>query len=236
MMRKYAIRSSLVGSAFILLLSACANGDDNGGLSADEIQDEFEDQKESLEEQISELEQELEDRDLTIEDLRGQLDELGNDNGEHNGEETVDEREQPSLYDEGFYEQHWMVYEPSESAEEMGYEPETLDWREYEGSEPAGFSEDDSEYNDPGLLVHSWIAEAGYAEMMDRQDETTVRIRYSEDGESAEAIIFNWGLRDDSVRGEDYLLHLEETEGTWYIDEIETRVHCGRGVEGDLCL
>lgn len=67
-------------------------------------------------------------------------------------------------------------------------------------------------------------------------DEVTVRVK-STGQDSATGIILQWGLKDDAVAGNDLRVELEVSDGAWYVEQIEQRHHCRRGVTDDgLCL
>jgi hypothetical protein len=67
--------------------------------------------------------------------------------------------------------------------------------------------------------------------------EVSVRL-VSHDPEAGTAVghvrIMNTG--DDSVAGTDLRLELGEVDGSWRIVSVEERVHCRRGVSGELCV
>lgn len=226
-------KTLLLWLLFILSISfivACANetaenGEGEASVDTDRLAEEFEEEKLVLEQRILELEQVLEQKEAQIAELM--------DDTEGSEEEGADV-EPLRPVGEGFYEQHWM-YQLKHSDNELGFEPGSLDWRDYTGTSFQGFSETDSTYTETGMLVYDWLDEVNINGHWGELSETAIRVRL-QDEESAEAIILQWGLKDDSIYGIDYLLQLQQSDGNWFIESVQERYHCGRGVSGDLCL
>ncbi|MCD8508632.1 MAG: hypothetical protein LRY73_01105 [Bacillus sp. (in: Bacteria)] len=219
-------------SSFIFI-AACTtettdNGDDATAVEVDALIESYEEEQLVLEQRIVELEQNLEQREAQLEALQEELDRAEGENGGQ-------EQDTPRPFGEGFYEQHWMYF-LKKADNPLGHEPGTTDWRPYSGDGGQGFSEGESTFAAPGDLVYEWIGEATIPNSWGEVDETAVRVR--QDGEdAAEAIILHWGFKDDSIRGTDYLLEMRQSDNVWYIESIEERNHCGRGVtEDDICL
>ncbi|AOM82431.1 hypothetical protein [Salisediminibacterium beveridgei] len=228
----------------LIIAAGCANdeGENEAGIN-DENANETSDQ--SVNNEQNEEIEELETTVANLEEERDQLlDEISALEAEQPDEDQGEEAEtQESPFGENwtphgdrFYDQVWMYQEQTELEAEVGYERESLDWT-------AAFGEISEEFNTeyPDLetaedLVYTWIGERNMLTRPDSFDELTVRMNHTEDNE-AEALIMKWGLRDDAIAGEDFLLYLESEDGTWQIRDLEQRIHCRRGTtesDGDV--
>lgn len=119
---------------------------------------------------------------------------------------------------------------------ESSLDPGTTAWHEAPHPTPVSLSSIGQRYASPGALL---VASLDALSLMDSlgQDhwEQTQRIWQEED--RAIGIIMLWGYQDDAVRGRDYRLWMREDRRGWFIESLETRYHCGRGVQVDgTCL
>ncbi len=119
-----------------------------------------------------------------------------------------------------------------------GAEPGSTPWQESDYEVPQNLGSADAEgAPTPGALLVQLVAEIDMSAGLGTEVwEQTVRV-LQEDGDEAVGVVMQWGLKDDSVAGMDLRANMKRGERAWYIDTLEQRVHCRRGVTDDgLCL
>ncbi len=124
--------------------------------------------------------------------------------------------------------------------EDMGWEPGTTDWQSSERAVPVELSRDaDDLPGSAGEAVHAFVGSQNFTSMLGRDTwEITTRV-YDNEGVEGQAtgFVLKWGFKDDALAGRDYRLSLQEVNAGWYIETIEERYQCRRGVTDDgLCL
>lgn len=119
---------------------------------------------------------------------------------------------------------------------DSSYEPGTTTWREAPHDVPADLSVIGRRRDDPSSLLRALDRELGLSAGLGRSMwEQTQRIFVTEG--SATGLILQWGFQDDAVQGQDYRVEMSEDARGWFIERLETRHHCGRGVsDNGLCL
>lgn len=70
-----------------------------------------------------------------------------------------------------------------------------------------------------------------------RGDDTEMEV-LRRDEERALGVVMDWDWKDDSVYGADLRVEMRMRDGAWYVERLERRVHCRRGVseERGLCI
>lgn len=117
-------------------------------------------------------------------------------------------------------------------AEQYGFRPGTTPWHPSRLPEP---QRDVHRYPSPQAALAAFVAEYA-ADGLDT-DVWEIVTRLEVDGATATGAVLLWALRDDAVAGMDYRLTLGRDAAGWYLDSIEERYHCTRGVsEEGLCL
>lgn len=199
------------------------NANETSGQSGNNEQDE---QIEELEATVAELEEE---RDQ----LQDQISAMEEEQPDEEDAEDSEAQDSPfgedwTPHGDRFYDQIWMYQEQTEMEADVGYERESLDWTGAFGEISEEFNADHPELETAEDLVYTWLGERDMLTRPDSFDELTVRMNHTEENQ-AEALIMKWGLRDDAIAGEDFLLYLESEDGAWQIADVEQRVHCRRG-------
>jgi hypothetical protein len=122
---------------------------------------------------------------------------------------------------------------------ELGWRPGTTAWRPLEqGLPPQLMRNALTDLHSPAALVHGVLGllgpEGGLEEGVWEQ---TTRIRRDGD-DRATAVVLQWGGGDDSVAGHDLRIAMRQAEaGWWYVERVEERFQCQRGVTPDgLCV
>jgi hypothetical protein len=118
---------------------------------------------------------------------------------------------------------------------ELGYRPGSTEWHavEAERIEPLrGMT-----FASPAAAGLAMAAALGWDESLGSDTwEWTVRV-WLEDGGRAYVAVLAWGIKDDSIAGQDLRLRLREEADGWGIATVEQRFHCARGVtDGRLCV
>jgi hypothetical protein len=115
---------------------------------------------------------------------------------------------------------------------ELGFAPGSTEWRPSEreippllrspaGSQPAA---------NPGAALHLLLREWALADQLGLDVwELTTRVWYADDS-NAFGVIQAWGFQDDSVAGQDYRVQLHRAGDRWFVDRMDERFHCWRGV------
>ena len=191
----------------------------------------YEDQIARLKDENLELREELE----AIEDPGEDPDE---DPGEDPDEEPDDEVERARLWSLEDLEYHPQVDHMKVRGEEAGYSPGSTLWTPAAVEIPTEMADSaGSTYEDPGSLLMDFAETLGFEHDLGR-NVWQLTSRAFIDGDVAVGVIMLWGFKDDSVAGTDYRVHMERSEGRWFITDTEVRHHCWRGLSEDelMCL
>lgn len=119
---------------------------------------------------------------------------------------------------------------------DLGVEPGTTDWQAPRQPLPDALGAAGQRHASPGALLQALdMALELAAPLGDELWEQTQRIHLESD--RAIGLILQWGMKDDAIQGQDYRVSMARDAEGWYVERLETRYHCGRGVsEADLCL
>ncbi|TMW70294.1 hypothetical protein [Alteribacter natronophilus] len=218
------------------------NGDkEENGADSSELESELEEREETIREQedrIAELEAEIDrlsEEEGESESDGGSGDPAGNGETGENGSDGETSRPRMTP-EEDFYTQFWFGSGQTPEEEEMGFEPGVTDWQDYRGDISSRYTEGESEYVTAEVLAMDWIRERETETMMETEEELAMRTYYEENGESAKILFLHWGLKDDAIAGEDFLLHLSRDGDIWTLDEVEERYYCRRGMDEDASI
>lgn len=119
---------------------------------------------------------------------------------------------------------------------ELGYAPGTTSWRRARAEIPAELGAPRSRVRDAGVLLDSLARALGWNEALGSDVwEQTRRLRQEDGG--AVGVVLLWGFLDDALVGHDFRVAMRRGERGWYVEDIEERFQCRRGVSADgLCL
>ena len=152
-------------------------------------------------------------------------------------DEEVEERPTVDMWSEEGLETQDRMEELRALRPEM--EPGTTPWRASRHQIPDELARGDRAEGPatPGAALTQLAAELNLADGIGVEAwEQTFRV-LQDDGEAAVGVILLWGFKDDSLAGSDLRVHLERGDQAWYVEELEERAHCRRGVTDDgLCL
>lgn len=115
---------------------------------------------------------------------------------------------------------------------------DTTSWQESERQIPEQFTAEEGDgANTPGQLLMELAGEFRLYDSLGI-DANEITARITGDGpERNIGILLQWGLKDDSVAGLDMRVRMQQVDGAWFVEELEERYHCRRGVTDDeLCL
>lgn len=143
----------------------------------------------------------------------------------------------PSLWDrQGLEAQPRMTAYLDRLPADSSLTPGTTSWRELTDALPAKLGVVGRRHASAGGLLLALVDALGLSDGLGRAMwEQTQRIHWQED--RAIGVVMQWGLLGDAVLGVDYRLHMRQDARGWFIERLETRHHCGRGVtESDLCF
>jgi hypothetical protein len=121
---------------------------------------------------------------------------------------------------------------------ELGYAPGTTPWRAAGIEVPPRFrSPSAAGAATPGALVTALALPLGWMDPLGEEVwEQTTRV-WLEGEDAAVAVVLRWGLKDDALAGHDHRVHMRRGGEGWYIERMEERFHCRRGVTAeDLCI
>jgi hypothetical protein len=89
----------------------------------------------------------------------------------------------------------------------------------------------------PGAAMAMLATETGLLDELHLEGRPEVTIRAEQDAEDrATGVVLHWGALDDAVAGSDLRAVLRSADGSWYVERLEERFHCRRGVSGGLCV
>ncbi|KMJ58880.1 hypothetical protein AB685_07325 [Bacillus sp. LL01] len=185
-----------------------------------------------LEKEVTEVYAQLEDKEMELETLSQKPEE------EETGEFFTTPKDQiPRLWKD-VDAQLWDDLIDYTLAEENGWQKGVTNWRDWDGEYDLSLGTANQIWVDPGLLMNAWMldVETSYGLGMDVWEINT-RIN-NVDENKAEGYIMSYGMRDDSIAGNDIKMTMVKENDFWYIEKVETRSRCSRGVseDEDLCL
>lgn len=115
--------------------------------------------------------------------------------------------------------------------------PATTDWRSSNHEIPSDLGRrTEGGPTSPGTLITALSRELRFDDALgvDVWEQTT-RV-HQEDDDRATAVILRWGVKDDSLAGMDLRVQMATANDVWFVEELEERFHCRRGVSDGLCL
>jgi hypothetical protein len=150
-------------------------------------------------------------------------------------------------------EESWLTRQPrmaelrASTPAEMGWAPGSTPWSTSRRTIPADLSAEgvNREHGptSPGEAMTALAHALGYLEGLHGEGRQEIAVRVGpaeesggENGASVTGVLLYWGAPDDSIAGSDLRATLRSMDGRWYIDALEQRFHCRRGVTDGLCL
>ena len=116
---------------------------------------------------------------------------------------------------------------------------DTTPWEESRHEVPEHLADPDTGEgaDSPGDLLVELSAEYRYFDQLSTETwEQTMRVLRVE-GDQTTGVILRWGLKDDAVAGDDLRVKMQLHDDAWYVEQLDQRSHCRRGVSDDgLCL
>jgi hypothetical protein len=110
-------------------------------------------------------------------------------------------------------------------------------WQSSEDRAPDGFGEGLAEYDSPKALMEALISKARQENGI--PDGVQLRAGVYEQRDAAAVIYMQLrGLADDSLVGQEVRLTVRRGADGWFVDGVEYRNHCSRGVDAAhaMCL
>lgn len=144
----------------------------------------------------------------------------------------------PLWQEEGLAAQRRLAWLRERIPPELGYQPGTTPWRPANLELPSELtSPAAANAAAPGILLGRLIAAIGWDTTLGTDAwEQTTRI-LQDDDETALGAVLRWGLRDDAIAGHDLRVQMRKAMNGWYVERVQERFHCSRGVsEEGLCL
>ncbi len=116
--------------------------------------------------------------------------------------------------------------------------PGSTDWRASEMAVPENLSRAHAEGpTNPGTLISELSRELRFNDALGVDVwEQTLRVYQAGEADTAHGVILRWGVKDDSLAGMDVRATMKADGDNWYVEELEERFHCRRGVDGERCL
>lgn len=186
----------------------------------------------NLENEIAEVYAQLEEKEMEIETLSQQPAE------EETGKFiTIPKDQVPRLWGDADV-QLWDYLIDDSLAKENGWEKGVTNWREWDSEYDQALGNANQTWDAPGLLMNAWMLDVRLSSGLGMDVwEINTRIDLS-DEVMAEGHIMSYGMRDDSVGGSDIKLTMLKENDYWYVEKVEVRDRCSRGVseDEDLCL
>ncbi|WP_026674818.1 hypothetical protein [Alkalihalobacterium bogoriense] len=129
--------------------------------------------------------------------------------------------------------QLWEYVKDDSLAEETGWTSGVTEWENADFEFAEELAAPNQNWDMPGLLLQAWLHDVEYSEWLGIEVwEITTRINMvSED--MAEGFILSYGLYDDSISGTDIKLSMKRENEYWYIEDVNVRHRCSRGVSED---
>jgi hypothetical protein len=124
---------------------------------------------------------------------------------------------------------------------DLGWEPGTTPWRSARREVPESVTQQAARAGgggaEPGDALVLLASALGLPAELGGEGVTEMTLRVRRTGEDeAEGMLLFWGAADDSIAGSDLRVELRAVDGRWYVRSMEERVHCRRGVSGELCV
>ncbi|WP_404459375.1 hypothetical protein [Sutcliffiella horikoshii] len=185
-----------------------------------------------LENKIAEVYAQLEEKEMEIETLSQPSME------EETGEFITIPKNQVPLLWRDVDAQLWDYIIDDSLAEENGWEKGITIWREWDSDYDQALGSANQTWESPGVLMNAWMLDVGLSNGLGMDVwEINTRIDFKDDG-IAEGYIMNYGMRDDSVSGSDIKLTMIKENDFWYVEKVEVRYRCSRGVseDEDVCM
>jgi hypothetical protein len=116
--------------------------------------------------------------------------------------------------------------------------PASTEWRASQMEIPENLaSAHDEGPTNPGTLLFELSRELRLNDALGVDVwEQTFRVHQEADSDSAEGVILRWGIKDDSLVGMDMRAKMSVDGDNWYVEELEERAHCRRGVNDGMCI
>lgn len=134
--------------------------------------------------------------------------------------------------------QLWKYVSDYSLSEEMGYKQEITSWRKLEGEFDKSLSTPNQTWENPGKLLLAFMTDVEVSNYLGQEIwEINSRIKFLDEN-NALGYIMSYGLHDDSAAGSDIKLTMKKENGFWYIESVEEREHCSRGIgeKSGFCL
>lgn len=185
---------------------------------------------EQYEVRIAELEEEVERVNQKLVEKEDELKQLVTQ-----GDDEILREDGPKLWDDPTI-QLWEYVRDFSFAEENGWERGATDWRKWEKTIDSALVSPNESWETPSLLMNAWVEDANFIHLLGTDLwESTLRIHYINE-DLAEGYILNYGLKDDSIDGEEIKMIMKRENGYWRIDDVEIRYRCGRSLGEEDCL
>lgn len=190
-------------------------------------------------EKVVELERDIERINKLLEENEIELKELYQQLRETNEREyiKIPKDEAPKLWSNPEI-QLWEYVRDSSFAEENGWNSGTTNWRSWDGEFDQSLSTPNQNWQTPGILMTAWMTDVEFSYWLGQEVwEINTRIEFSDEN-NAKGYILSYGLFDDAIVGSDVKLIMRKDNGYWYIESVEKRELCSRGVNEDneLCV
>ena len=119
----------------------------------------------------------------------------------------------------------------------MDRQPGSTDWRDADRPVPERLAEGAQGAQTPGSLLGQLIEELRLDVRLGTEVwEQTTRVHREEEGRAV-GLVMQWGLKDDSMAGMDLRVQMVRDDEAWFVEGLDERFHCRRGVTDDgLCL
>lgn len=116
--------------------------------------------------------------------------------------------------------------------------PGSTDWQASEMAVPENLSRAHADGpTNPGTLISELSRELRFNDALGVDVwEQTLRVYQADEADTAHGVILRWGVKDDSLAGMDVRATMSVDGDNWYVEELEERFHCRRGVDGGRCL
>ncbi len=190
-------------------------------------------------EKVEELSQDLDEMSKRLEEKENELKVLYKQLEETEEKEyiTIPKNEAPRLWSNPET-QLWEYVIDFSFAEENGWKRGSTNWRKWNGEFDPSLSAPNQSWETPGLLMLAWMTEAETSYWLGQEVwEINTRIEMSDEN-SAKGYILSYGVFDDAIAGSDIKITMKKENGFWYIEDVEERSRCSRGVSEDneLCV
>lgn len=145
--------------------------------------------------------------------------------------------ELPRLW-QGADTQLWDFTSDFSLSEENGWERGVTNWQDWKGEFDQSLATPNQIWETPGMLMQAWMDDVTFSYWLGQEIwEVTKRIELHNE-ELAEGYILSYGMKDDSIAGNDVKVTMKQANGYWYIEAIDIRYRCSRNVSEDneLCV